>query len=100
MVRKEPAMRSYSLDAGRCAQEVISTWEAAGPDAAKILPEDCKALFEQACLYKEAERVVAERLASKTLRVSDNFRLESAKTFFMDAYRAQCNKTPITHKPQ
>jgi hypothetical protein len=80
-------MRSYSLDADQCAQEVISAWEAAGPDAARILPEDCKSLFEQAWLYNEAKRLVAERLASKMLRVSDNFRLESAKKFFMDAYQ-------------
>lgn len=81
-------MLSYSFDAARCAQEVLSAWQAAGPDAAEILQEDCKALAEQASLYIEAERVVAERLASKTLKVSDNFRLESAMKFFMDAYRA------------
>lgn len=74
-------MRSHSFDADRCAQEVISAWEAAGPDAKSILPQECKALFEQARLYKEAKRVVAERLASKMLRASDNFRLECAAKF-------------------
>jgi hypothetical protein len=94
-------MRSYSLDADQCAQEVISAWEAAGPGAAKILPEDCKALFEQARLYEEAKRMVAERLASKMLRVSDNFRLESAEKFFMDAYQVHwelCPRLPTANR--
>jgi hypothetical protein len=84
-----PPLEKYVEHADELAQEVVNSWGAnatAGNTAS--LSSDFMALFNKACLYRDARKIAQNRREFHILTESEAVEEISARQAFAEAYKA------------